>query len=289
VISRTPFIPHTLAELTEQRVFPKPLPEVFYDQMLADYAKLSDVNVSRITYQSDGLTINGLMALPGTVTSHPVMIYNRGGSREYGKLTLLSVMRSMVPFARAGYMVFASNYRGAEGGEGMEEFGGKDVNDVLNLLALAQNEPGFDGKNRFMLGHSRGGMMTYLAMKHGAKLNAAIALAGMADVGGISRAPHMEEKVFRRLIPNYDRAKEALLRERSAIYWPEKITAPLLMLHGDKDEAISPDESIALSQKLSALGKPNELHIYPGANHALVRVWDDVVARSLAWMERYRT
>ena len=32
--------------------------------------------------------------------------------------------------------MIASNYRGSPGSEGQEEFGGADVNDVLNLLPL---------------------------------------------------------------------------------------------------------------------------------------------------------
>ena len=43
-------------------------------------------------------------------------------------------------------MVVASQYRGNAGGEGKEEFGGKDVNDVLNLLPLLESLPKADEK-----------------------------------------------------------------------------------------------------------------------------------------------
>ena len=44
----------------------------------------------------------------------------------------------MVNMARWGYVVVASQYRGNDGGEGREEFGGADVNDVLNLLPVLE-------------------------------------------------------------------------------------------------------------------------------------------------------
>lgn len=284
-IASSLFIPDTLEQLTNDRVFPQALPEAFYSKMLADYQAVEDVQTSHITYQSDGLKITGLMALPKLITpkKHPVLIYNRGGSREYGRLTLLSAMRSMIPFARAGYLVFASNYRGNNGSEGQEEFGGADVNDVLNLLEIAVGHEGFDGKNRFMLGHSRGGMMTYQAIKKGAKLNAAISLAGMADLFESQSEPMI--KLYEKLIPGFAENREQALAERSAIHWPEKITIPLLLLHGTADEAIHHTQSERLA---AALTSPSKLQLYEQGNHALVRQWDDVLIRSKQWLEAHK-
>jgi dipeptidyl aminopeptidase/acylaminoacyl peptidase len=285
-----PFVPHTLDYLSEKHVFPAPLPQVFYDKLLGEYATLTDVQVSRIAYDSDGLRITGLSALPARLTpnAHPLLIYNRGGSRNYGMLTLLSAMRSMAPFARQGFLVFASNYRGNDGSEGQEQFGGDDVHDVLNLLTLARSHPGFDGKNAFMLGHSRGGMMTALAMKNGAKLNAAISIAGVADAHVMAQSPLMVERVLQPLIPGYAAHPGQSLSERSMLDWPEAISAPLLLLHGDADDVVPADQSIRMAEALQQLGKPHALHLYPGGNHALVRHWDAVIARCSDWLEAHR-
>lgn len=291
MMSTEPFIPHTLEHLTQKRVFPNPLPDVFYDKLLKEYEALEDVTVSRITYPSDGLNVTGLMALPRELRpgGHPLLIYNRGGSREYGKLTLLSAMRSMVPFARQGTIVFASNYRGNDGGEGQEQFGGDDAHDVVNLLHLAQQHTGFDGKNSFMLGHSRGAMMMYLSMRQGIKLQAAIGIAGVADLRGMTQEPLMVNNVFTPLIPHYADTPQKALAERSVLTWPEAITAPLLLMHGDGDKVVPASQSEQLAEALKKAGQACELVIYPEGNHALVRYWDDVILRSSAWMERYRT
>jgi len=48
-----------------------------------------------------------------------------------------------------------------------EEFGGAEIHDVLNLIPLAKSLGYVDMDNVFILGVSRGGMETYLALKNG--------------------------------------------------------------------------------------------------------------------------
>jgi len=290
IISAAPFVPHTLEHLTQVRAFPSPLPEAAYQKMLMEYDQLEGVTVSRIVYKSDGLMVTGIAALPTEMQAgaHPILIYNRGGSREYGKLTLLSALRSMVPFAKQGYLVFASNYRGNDGGEGHEEFGGIELNDVLNLLAIAREHPAFDSKNMFMLGHSRGGMMTTLAIKHGVALGAAISIAGISDAHSMVANHHVREEMLKKVVPGYNEDPDKALAERSAVLWPEVITVPLLLLHGDNDKDVEVEDSVRLEKAIKQAGGTTELVIYPGGSHALIRFWDDVLSRSVAWMERFR-
>ncbi|MEZ5690057.1 MAG: prolyl oligopeptidase family serine peptidase [Rickettsiales bacterium] len=291
IVSSEKFIPHSLEHLTENRVFPSPLPESFYDKICREYFEISDVISSRFFYESDGFKVSGITAFPAEINngSHPILIYNRGGNREFGKLTVLSVMRSMLPFARAGYLVYASNYRGNDGGEGKEEFGGADVNDVLNLVEIAKKNPAWDGRNIFMLGHSRGGMMNILSMRDGLSVNAVVSIAGVSDLRqAADNRPILEEQVYKKIIPNYLENPKKLLEERSAICHLENVSAPVLLMHGTKDEAVPMIQSQDMAEKLSALGKEHDLIIYEGGNHALIRHWDDVLDKSLAWFARYR-
>lgn len=289
ILSAVPFVPHTLEHLTQARVFPSPLPEAAYGKMIAEYEALGDVTVSQVVYESDGLKITGLAVFPASLpASCPVLVYNRGGSREYGNLTLLNVLRSMVPFARAGMMVFASNYRGCAGSEGRDEFGGRDVDDVLNLLDIACSHRAFDGRNSFMLGHSRGGMMTTLAIKRGAALNAAISIAGIADARQMVASTALLENILKPNVPGFADDPEKALSQRSAVDWAEAIAVPLLLLHGDNDKDVPFSDSLRLNEAIRQAGGVSEVVIYPTGSHALIRSWDDVVARSLNWMERYR-
>ncbi len=72
------------------------------------------------------------------------------------------------------------------GGEGREEFGGADVDDVLNLIPLLGSFPQADTSRIGMYGRSRGGMMTYIALTKTDRIAAAIVDAGEANLFGAS-------------------------------------------------------------------------------------------------------
>lgn len=291
LLSLEPFAPHPYASL--EGVFPPgAVPEAVYRQMLKKYAENSAVEVRRIVYRSEGLRVTGILATPRALTpgAHPIIVYNRGGNREFGKLTLPQIGRTLMPLAQAGALVFASNYRGNDGGEGREEFGGADVADVLTLLDIARAHPAWDGRNAYMIGHSRGGMMTYLAIKAGARLNAAVAIAAPSDLfaSGQER-PEIEERVHRALIPGEGDARKEAYRARSALYWPQRLTTPLLLLHGDMDDRVDAGHTLRLGAALAHAGMPHETVIYPNGNHALVRHWPQAMERMQGWMDFYGT
>jgi len=42
---------------------------------------------------------------------------------------------------------------------------------------------------------------------------------------------------------------------------------PLCLIHGVQDTTVLADQTIRLADQLEALGKPYELHLYPGTSH----------------------
>lgn len=219
----------------------------------------------KIKYLSDGLYVVGFVVKPkGGSSKFPVIIFNRGGNREFGKiteekLTYLSYLSSK------GYVVLASQYRGNDGGWGREEFGGKDVNDVLNIIQLAKSLPFVNPSKIVMLGYSRGGMMTCLAIKHGADIKAAAVVSGLTDVEQAYNRDEGMKRVIRVLVGT-DKSE---WEKRSAVYWPEKIDVPLLILHGEDDWRAKPSQAIKLSEKLTEAGKVHKLVIFPKGDHGL--------------------
>ena len=57
--------------------------------------------------------------------------------------------------------------RQSDGSEGRDEMGGADVDDLMDVLPLARSLAYVDTNNLFMYGESRGGMMTYQAVRRG--------------------------------------------------------------------------------------------------------------------------
>ncbi len=242
-----------------------------------------------LTYWSDGLRITGFLGRPTTPGPHPAIIHNRGGYDGVGALTGVEI----VPWVEAGYVAVATQYRGNAGGEGREDFGGDDVHDVLALIPLLHSLPFVDAERIGMFGGSRGGMMTYLALKAQAltghdDIKAAVTVGGISDLFAWDRerGGSLAGILWLPLIgvtPAQDRAP---FEARSAVYWPELIKVPLLLLHGAADREVSPQQSQALATAVSAAGGAVELTIVPGGDHALTAQHGGY-PEALAWFARY--
>lgn len=242
----------------------------------------------RITYWSDGLRVTGFLGYPIGPGPFPVIIYNRGGSWNQGALT----GRELIPLVEAGYVAVGSQYRGNAGSEGGETFGSGDVNDTLNLIPLVMQMPAVDPGRIGMLGYSRGGMVTYMALKEDTlrgmnAIKAAVTVGGLADLFmWRNDRPEIAYAAYLALIGARPEEAPDLFKARSAVFWPELINAPLLLLHGGDDEEVSPDQSRALAGHLQQAGKTVRLIVYEGGDHALDGQLGGVPA-ALDWFQLY--
>ncbi|MBU6377432.1 MAG: prolyl oligopeptidase family serine peptidase [Gammaproteobacteria bacterium] len=249
----------------------------------ADYLarNLPGIRCEHITYESDGLRIRGFLWTPTDLPKDrklPIIVFNRGGTGEDSKLRA-NTQFGFERFVRAGYAVIGSQYRGNDGGDGVDEVGGADVRDVLRLAALARELPFADPDNLYALGYSRGAMMTLSALRDGALFNA-VALVGLpADF----RTPD-----FDRLFVTAADATAARDR-RSAMVWAERLAAPMLLLQGSGDPLVSTArQTLPFAARLQELGKTYELVIYHGDTHGLMFNGSDRDARILEWFSRFR-
>ena len=252
-----------------------------------DIAVSRSIECTNIVYLSDGLKVKALMWRPEDQGAKPLplIVYNRGGNREFGRV---STWNGVHRLAAEGFVVLASQYRGVDGGEGQEEFGGADVHDILNLVPVAQSLGFVDMNNVFMLGWSRGGMMTFLAATQGMRVNALAVWGPLLDlVEEGKRRPAMIENVWSELMPAFANRGDALLRERSAMYWPEKIYTPTLLMHGSADWRASPADTLVFAQKLQQAGKTYELVMYADDDHSLSLNKDDSYRRIATWFRKH--
>ena len=241
-----------------------------------------------IVYLSDGLKIAGYLWKPKDVDGKklPLIVYNRGGNRNFGRLSPWFDF-GFYEYLRQGFVVLASQYRGGADSEGNDEYGGGDVHDVINLIPLARSLGYVDMNNVFMLGWSRGGMMTYLALKDGMKVNAAAVIAGATDPLATVKRRRSIAQVWQELSANLPENGDAALRERSVVYWPEKISVPLLILHGGADWREDPDKARELAKRLDELNKPHELVIYPDDDHGLTHHKAASEQKIVEWFKQY--
>ena len=255
-----------------------------------DWQFLDSLKLFAISYWSDGLKVKAYAIEPVKTGKYPCVIFNRGGNRSFGMLRPYRIALIAGKLASKGYVIIASNYRGVDGGEGMEEFGGNDVNDVLNLIpALGQMEKA-DTTKLGMYGWSRGGMMTYIALSKTNKIKAAVVGGAVSDsFESIRDRPEMETYVYSELVPNYKENKEEALFQRSAIKWPEKFpkTVPLLMMHGNSDWRVKAEQSLNLALQLEKHRVPYRLIIFEGADHGISEFDSEVDQQIILWFDRY--
>jgi len=248
------------------------------------------VILEEITYLSDGLRVKGYLARPKEGTGLPCVIFNRGGNREFGALSDARAALLLGRLARRGYVAVASQYRGVAGGEGVEEFGGAEIADVLNLVPLLETVPEADASRIGIYGWSRGGLMTYLALARSDRFKAAIVGAGVTDsFEGIEQRPEMEEFVYAQLVPDWETNREAALEARSPLRWPEKLhkETPILLLHGSSDWRVDPTQALRMADVLFSEKHPFRLVFFEGGDHGLSEYREEVDRLVGDWLDRY--
>ena len=252
--------------------FPIPLdPEAFRrDHPEADWRRLrqgGEIEAFTTVYIVDGLRITGAVVRPVGGKDHPILVWARGGVGE-AQLERSQIVE-MAWWAAQGYVVVASNYRGAGGSEGKDEFAGADLADLAALIPIGRSLAGTDPDRVYALGFSRGGTMLYRAAAEGAPLRAFATVGGVTDLAGFSEDRPDVVELLRGMAPDFAQESANRFCRRSAVCWPERIAAPLLLVHGGRDQPVPPAQAWSLARGLEAADRPYELLIVGGADHSL--------------------
>ncbi len=187
--------------------------------------------------------------------------------------------------ASEGFVVLASQYRGYDGGEGKDEVGGADTDDVLNLFPLARSLGYVDMGRVFMFGFSRGAQMTLQAIRRGAPVRAAAVVGAPTDLWlSFRENPRVRDLVVSNWAGGEARLEENML-ERSAVRWADKLNVPLLIFQGGADPAVSPNQALALAQKMEEAGNLYELVVYARDDHFVTRNHEDRLRRAIDWFK----
>ncbi len=243
--------------------------------------------IEKITYLSDGLKVKGFIAYPNDQTKkYPCVIWNRGGAGNRGAIDEFTARGIFGQLASWGYVVFTSQYRGNAGGEGKDELGGSDVNDILNLVPLADEIDCADNSKWGIEGWSRGGMMTYIALTKQNNFKCAILVGAISNAGQNSDENSAMQKAYEGYFNPEDIEKK--LRERSAVNFYKKLPPiPYLIMHGGKDEIISPNQSIEMASRFGKLNYEYRLVIFEDGDHYLKTHRKEVDALRRMWYEKY--
>jgi dipeptidyl aminopeptidase/acylaminoacyl peptidase len=259
---------------------------------------LNKTVVERMTYISEGLKVNGYVAYPkDSSKKYPCIIWNRGGIGEKGIIDAFTAKGIFGQMASWDYVVFASQYRGNAGGEGKDEFGGEDVNDVLNLIPLAAEFEITDTDKWGIEGWSRGGMMTYLTLtkvkeriKNNFSFKCAVVTGGIADLRCNSDESRFMRKLYSEAIgSNTNDEFNRKCESRSIVNFPERLPreTPILIMHGANDKRVLPHDSLDLSYHLLKYKIPFRLIMLEGGDHFMRKHREEADEIRRKWYEKF--
>ena len=258
-----------------------------------------DLELTSIKYSSDGLSIHGYIFRNKKIMHElPTLIFCRGGNNiseinfkggkyKLGEIrpSLFYLFQEILQLVNDGkVIVFASNYRGSTNSEGRDEFGGQDVNDIINLYPIIEKYKYSDHNRIALYGWSRGSMMALLVHRRVDWVRCLIVVAGCVD--------YIAEKEYRPefsefLSDNFD-LDDDKLNERSAINWVDELSqSPILILHGSADKRVSVDNAYKLEKRLQDNNIPSKMVIYPEGDHGLNNYRDDVKDEIINWIDSF--
>ena len=113
--------------------------------------------------------------------------------------------------------------------------------------------------------------------------------AGPTDLfAEIKRRPEIEQLLEHR-IPGYSNNKDAMLKARSARFWPDKLckTTPLLIMQGSDDQNCTPRSALEMALLLEQCGQPFRLIFFESGSHGLLEHGQEVKQQTLQWFEKY--
>lgn len=259
------------------------------DVFKKEYKFLDSLNFYSINYKSfDGLKMRGFMFEPKKKGVYPVLIYNRGGNGDFGCVGTEDIEELLGKIANKGYVVIGSQLRGTSITEGFDEFGGKDVNDVLSLLDIIDQLPKANKTRIGIFGWSRGVMTNFLMLKKTNRVKTSISIAGQADLMKMHR-PEMFD-VYRERIPNYEKDSVAALKTRSSLLAIDSIqnkNVSHFIIHGNKDVRVDIKNAFEFYDKLNSKNYTTRLLIYENEDHGLENVNQNLIYSIIDWLKKY--
>lgn len=313
-ITSTPPTPAQIAEqlsIKSLKIRSYPGSDIKIEQTLTSTAKYFRYVAS---YQSEGLKINGLLTVPKgkkPTAGWPAIIFNHGYVTPEVYTTDKRYAAYVDAFAKKGYVVFKSDYRGHAQSEGLPEgvyYSPAYTIDVMNALASIKKYPDINPNKIGMWGHSMGGHITLNAMVIDPKdIKAAVIWGGVVapyvDImyhwpdnnPGVPFVPSTRDVSVKlgyrkQLLDTFGSplTNPKFWATLDATSFIKEIKTPIQLQTGGKDLDVPVAFSLGFVKKLKAAKKTVIYYNYPGGNHNISAPnFDKAMARSVAFFDKY--
>ena len=253
--------------------------------------RLGEVRVVNWTAK-DGTKLEGILTLPGDYEAgkkYPFLVLPHGGPEGNDTLSFDFFSRLIAGF---GYVVLQPEYRGSTGyGSDFlqaiyQHFGDRAYSDVDSATDFAIAQGWADPNRLAIFGWSAGGFMTAWTVTQTNRYKAAIEGAGITDwLSFIPTSDIAQVEDDSRL---QEKDPEPMLRF-SPVMHADKVTTPLLILHGEADLRVPTFQGREFFVLLAERGKTVRMVSYPGSPHfpRLAEQRRDVFTEIRNWLARY--
>ncbi len=201
-----------------------------------------------------------------------------GGPTDQWQVTFMP----RVAYWRAqGWDVLVPDHRGSTGhGRSYQQalrgrWGELDVADVAAVVRHAHAIGLAEPSRTVLIGGSAGGFTVLGVLRHHPGTAAAAVVAyPVADLADLAERSHRFERHYTRTLvgePPPPPAIDERARDRSPTWFADRITTPLLVLHGEDDPVVPVGQSRVLVERIRAAGGTVDLVVYPGEGHGFRR------------------
>ncbi len=280
------------------------------DAPFQDFKRITDTNpqvkdlalgqTEVVTWKSaDGLEIEGLLLKPvgfDPATKYPLMVVVHGGpTGAFTNSFRVAYGDGGQFWAGQGWAVLYPNPRGSTNyGEkfmrgNIPDWGGGDYRDIMSGVDAVIKRGVADPEKLAVQGWSYGGYMTCWIVSQTGRFKAAMMGAGLSNLPSMYNTTDIPAYLggFFRGYPS--KGTLALLNERSGITYVDRVTTPLLILHGANDERVPIGQPMEFYRALKDRGKTVELVFYPREGHGVQEYYHqrDRLQRQYEWIAKY--
>ncbi len=264
-----------------------------------DFAEVKFGEVKRWTFKNKrGLEIEGRVYYPPDFNrskKYPCVVYYYGGTspvtRDFGGRYPKNL------WAAQGYLVYVLQPSGAVG------FGQKFSAHHVNDWGLIVTDEIIDGVRKFLAAHSfvdpkrvgcigasYGGFMTMLLLTRTNIFSAAVSHAGISSISSYWGEGYWGTAYSAIATANsFPWNRKDIYVNQSALFSADRISTPLLLLHGSVDTNVPPGESTQLYAALKILGQEVEYIQILDQNHHIMTynkriIWTKTI---MAWFDKW--
>src|SRR5881394_3075158 len=240
----------------------------------------------------EGIKLEGIATFPPGYTAGkkcPFLVLPHGGPEDNDRLNFDVVVRLI---AATGYVVLEPEYRGSTGYGAdflsaiYQHFGDRAYRDVDSATDFAVSQGWADPNRLAIFGWSAGGFMTSWTVTETQRYKAAIEGAGITDWLSFIPTSDIWQTDYDARLQEKDPTP---MLQFSAVMHADKVTTPLLILHGEADIRVPTFQGREFFVLLKERGKTVRMVTYPGSPHFpnLAEQRRDVFKEIADWLARY--